>query len=92
MLVVPFVMKNGFNKPFVKMHRLLGYYLQTHPGGPFYMGLAPVRNTPSGIGSRPSMTCGRTSAITSRRQPANCFSTRRLHIVSAFLMRRLLVA
>ncbi len=92
MLVVPFVTKNGFNEPFVKMHRLLGYYLRTHPGGPFYMGLAPARNTPSGIGSGQSTTCGRTSAITSRQQPTNAFLTRRLHVISAFLMRKLLVA
>ncbi len=51
------------------------------------MGLAPARNTPTGLGSAQLMTCGRTSTITARRLPA-----RRLHVVSAFSSRRLLVA
>jgi hypothetical protein len=38
MLVVPFETKNGINKPFAKTNRLLGYCLQTHPGGPFFEG------------------------------------------------------
>jgi hypothetical protein len=98
------------------------------PGGPFYMGLAPARNMPTGIGSGRSTNCGRTSAIAYRRRPTNAiltrkplvnarrpinannsstsvlptnarrppvvngFSTRRLRIISAFLMSLLLVA
>jgi hypothetical protein len=96
MLVVPFVTKNGFNEPFAKTHRLLGYYLRTHPGGPFYIGLAPAQNKPTRIGSGQSMTCGTTSAITSKRQPANTISTRkplvnarRLSVVNGFSTRRL---
>ncbi len=38
MLVVPFVTKNGINEPFAKTNRLLGYCLQTHPGGPILLG------------------------------------------------------
>jgi hypothetical protein len=128
MLVVPFVTKNGINKLFAKTHRLLGDCLRTHPGGPFYMGLAPTQNMPTGIGSGQLTTCGKTSAIASRQQPTNTISTkkplinarrpivannsstsvpptnarrpsvvngflaRRLHVVSAFSTRRLLVA
>ena len=76
-LVVHLVTKNDFNEPFAKTHRLLGYYLQTHPGGPFYMGLAPAQNTPTRIGSGQLATCGRMSALTSKRQPANAISTRK---------------
>jgi hypothetical protein len=71
MLVIPFMTKNGINEPFPKTHRLLGYCLRTHLGGPFYMWLALVWNTPTGIGSGQSKTCGRTSAIAFRRQPIN---------------------
>ncbi len=47
------------------------------PGGPFYMGLVPTRNMPNGIGSGQLTTCGRTSTIASRQQPANAISTRK---------------
>jgi hypothetical protein len=68
-------------------------------GGPFYMGLAPMRNMPTRIGSGQLMTCGKTSTIASRRRPANAISTRkplvndrRPPVVNGFLTRRLLVA
>ncbi len=77
MLVVPFVMKNGINELFAKTNRPLGYCLQTHVGGPFYMMLAPARNTPTGIGSGQSTTCGRTSAIAYRWRPTNAILTRK---------------
>jgi hypothetical protein len=37
------------------------------------LGLAPVRNVPTRIGSGRLTNCGSTSATTSRRQPANAF-------------------
>jgi hypothetical protein len=128
MLVVPFATRNGSNKHFAKTNRPPACCLQNRPGGPFYMGLAPVRNTHTGIGSGQLTNCGRTSTIASRRQPANAistrkplvnarrpfvandslmsvpptnarrpsavngYSTRRLHVVSAFLTKRLLIA
>jgi hypothetical protein len=87
MLVVPFATRNGSNEQFAKTNRPLACCLQNCPGGSFYMGLAPAQNMPTRLGSGQSMTCGRTSAIAARRLP-----TRRLHIVSAFSRRRLLVA
>jgi hypothetical protein len=58
------------------------------------MGLAPVQNVPTRIGSGQSMPCGRTSATASRWQPANAILTskllannRRQHIANDSLTR-----
>jgi hypothetical protein len=77
MLVIPFATRNGSKEHFVKTNRLPACCLQNRPGGPFYMGLSPARNTPTGIRSGQLTTCGRTSAIASRRQPANAILTRK---------------
>jgi hypothetical protein len=122
MLVIPFVTRNGSNKHFAKTNRPPACCLQNCPGGPSFLGLAPVRNAPTRIGSGQSTNCGSTSATASRRRPANAIMTRkllaknkrpltanassmslpptntrrlpsrRLHAISAFSKRRLLVA
>ncbi len=110
MLVVPFATRNGSNEHFVKTNRLPACCLQNCPGGPFFLGLAPMWNAPMRIGSGRPTNCGSTSTTASRWQPANAFLTsvphtnatrppvvngfsmRRLHIVNAFLMERLLIA
>ncbi len=71
MLVVPFAMRNGSNKHFVKTNKLLACCLQNCLGGPSFSGLAPARNVPTRIGSGRSTNCGSTSATASRRQPDN---------------------
>ncbi len=73
MLVVPFATRNGSNKHFAKINRPPACCLQNHPGGPFFLGLAPARNVLTRIGSGRLTNCGSTSATASRRQPANAF-------------------
>ncbi len=75
MLVVPFTTRNGSNEHFKKTNRLPACCLQNCPGGPSFLGLAPVWNAPTRIGSGQSTNCGSTSATVSRRQPTNAFLT-----------------
>ncbi len=75
MLVVPFTMRNDSNKHFAKANRPPACCLQNCLGGPFFLGLAPARNSPTRIGSGWSTNCGSTSATASRQQPANAFLT-----------------
>ncbi len=98
MLGIPYATRNGSKEHFAKTNRPPACCLQNCPGGPFYIGLAPARNKPTGIGSEQLMTCGRMSAVASRRRPAIATSTkkllinaRRLPVVNGFSTRRLLV-
>jgi hypothetical protein len=73
MLVVPFATRNGSNEHFTKTISLPACCLQNCLGGLFFLGLTPVRNAPTRIGSGWSTNCGSTSATASRRQPTNAF-------------------
>jgi hypothetical protein len=77
MFVVPFTTRNGSNEHFAKTNRPPACCLQNCLGGPFILGLVPAQNTPTRIGSGWSKNCGSTSAIASRRRPANAILTRK---------------
>jgi hypothetical protein len=78
MLVVPFATRNGSNKHFAKTNRPPACCLQNHPGGASFLGLMPVWNAPTRIGSGRLTNCGSTSATASRWRPANAISMRKL--------------